>query len=119
MRIVKRTDIENLNHLIFKFAKKTILEVGSKAIMISTVGNGTDPSLSGPLRLGYNRYYETMVFPARFECDVWMGSMGSEISFDSKWEIDRVDENTDQEATEMHECVVTEIFKKMIDGWFE
>ena len=55
-----------------------------------------------------------MVFWAQKEGVYWEAKIGSEIPFKSKWAIDKLDQNTDREANEMHEKVVEEIKKKIL-----
>jgi hypothetical protein len=64
-----------------------------------------------------NWFYETMAFHALFDLDTyWEPDYDRQVDFESERAIDRVDDKTDAEANLMHESVVIEIERAMIDG---
>jgi hypothetical protein len=98
------------------FRRNTLLECGNKRIVVSTVGSYMPPSAKRPDTIGYQRYYETMAFPAYFEDPYWEADTSAgELSFDSPWSIDHIDGKSDSEANAMHEAVVEEFTAKMRD----
>jgi hypothetical protein len=78
--------------------------------MRPTVAGG---NIGKPETIGYNRYYETMAFPAVKEGVYWEAQTGSPQSFGSPWAIDHVDGEADLEANDMHEAIVKEFTKRL------
>lgn len=100
------------------FRRNTLLELGEIRIVISTVGamlKDLNPS-HGFETVGWNRHYETMVFPAHWaEGRYWDADvMRGEISFESNWSIDVID--ADDRANDMHEQVVSEFIERLNNG---
>jgi hypothetical protein len=88
-------------------------------IIVSTVGMYSSPLYPAVTEIGHNRYYETMVFKAILEGKYWDADVTKEVNFDSKWAVDHADDNSDNEANDMHENVVTEITTRMEQGEFQ
>jgi hypothetical protein len=103
------------------FSRNTLVEYGDERIVISTVGNYNPPKTGNkeldksPIRqqIGYERYYETMVFEAKKDGIYWEANVQKEIPFESKWAINKLETETDLEANEMHEDVVKEIIRSL------
>ena len=116
---VKRTERGWAGHFCCSsrclFRRNTLLEYKDKKIIVSTVGqmkldNGDIDTI------GYNRYYETMVFEANYlDTKYYDIDVTSQIiSFNNNWCINKID--ADNEANEMHENVVNEISQMLIDN---
>lgn len=104
------------------FRRNTLVEYGDKKMVVSTVGNYT-PQETGiksydmgerSRQIGYERYYETMVFEAKFDGTYWDADVTKKVEFDSNWELNELEHETDQKANDMHEAVVKEISNKII-----
>lgn len=104
------------------FRRNTLLEYGDRRIVVSTVGNyrphyhGFGTGRKGENEIGVNRFYETMAFEAKKEGVYWEADVTKEVSFKSKWAIDKLELETDKEADEMHEKVVKELSKNLVRG---
>jgi len=92
------------------FRRNTLVEYGEKRIVVSTVGN---MSSSGgdkfDKQIGANRYYETMVFWAKWEKPYWEADVNKQVDLESDWAIGELEFETDLKANKMHENVVKEI----------
>jgi len=93
------------------FRRNTLIEYGNKRIVVSTVGNYIFQRKAETI--GCERYYETMAFKAYYCSPYWEADVTNQLSFESNWNIDHINFKTDQEANEMHENVVKELFKKI------
>ena len=91
------------------FRRNTLIEVGNKKVVVSTVGNYRPPHSKEIEQIGLERYYETMAFEAKYEEPYWEADTQKEIEFVSSWSIDRIGHDTDKLANDMHETVVNEI----------
>lgn len=123
---VKRTEFEPPIPDLFRFRRKTLLEYGETRVVVSTVGDMKFPISESEVaeryyiepkflrQVGYNRYYETMVFRFDPYDDSHNVDVKNEISFESQWSIDRL--NADKEAIEMHERVIAEISERLVKG---
>jgi hypothetical protein len=117
---VKRTERGWAGHFICSykclFRRNTLLECGDVRLVVSTVG-GLRTAVSPPETIGYNRYYETMVFPACYEDPYWEADTArGEISFESNWAIDHIGRKSAGEANDMHEAVVDEMTARLEAG---
>ena len=113
-----RTERGWCGHLIVgnscKFRRNTLLDNGIKKIVVSTVGAYVSPLYPNEFtEIGHNRYYETMVFEATLQGKYWDADVCKEIKFDSKWQVSTLNNNSDNEANEMHEDVLKEIITIM------
>ena len=117
---IKRTERGWAGHFISvnrcRFRRNTLLELGRVRAVISTVGAMMAVDKSGVDMICRYRYYETMVFRARKVGCYWESNVNKEISFTSKWQIEKFTEKTDKEANDMHEAVVKEISGKIKKG---
>ena len=64
--------------------------------------------------LGYKRYFETMAFMAKEDDKYNDADVEREIQFDAKWCLPSPD--MELEADAMHEDVVMELSKRLVDG---
>lgn len=94
------------------FRRNTLLEYGDIKIIASTVGNLINTGGESE-RIGRKWYYETMAFYAKYDGKYLDADIGTHISFDSKWYLEKLDDNY---ANDMHENVVMELTKKLLNG---
>lgn len=111
MSKVKRTERGWASHFIgsrqCRFHRNTLLEYGDRKVIVSTIGNYVPRSEVETI--GYNRYYETMVFEAHKEGSYYEADVEKELPFSSDWAIPEIAEDTDLRADNMHEQVVKEL----------
>lgn len=116
---VKRTERGWGGHFIgassCNFRRNTLLEYGDEKIVISTVGQYFPIGAKEPDEIGYQRYYETMAWGAKWEKPYWETDISKNISFGSKWEIDNCNTRADLQANRMHEVVVAELTQALVD----
>lgn len=96
------------------FRRNTLIECGEKRIVVSTVGLMRDLQNCGFDTIGHLRFYETMAFEAKYEDPYWEADVSKQLSFNSEWEIDRVDRKSDKDANEMHDNVVREFVQELL-----
>lgn len=120
---IKRTERGWAGHFICgsscHFRRNTLLERGKTRLVVSTVGAMKDPRDHMKFdTIGCQRYYETMVFLAKWELDTYWDAdvYKGEMDFDSPWSIDHIDEKTDKEANDLHEKVVDEFTRRLSAG---
>jgi hypothetical protein len=117
--VVIRTERGWAGHFIAaescSFRRNTLLERGEQRVVVSTVGCYRGPS-DRIESIGFERYYETMVFRAKWDDPYWEADVSQRLSFDSRWAIDRVDWQSDADANAMHEGVVEEMSAKLAAG---
>lgn len=104
-----------------RFRRNTLLEYRMRKIVVSTVGslfhgNEVDEKMS---TVGPERWYETMVFEAEKDGPYWDIDVEKEIFLDSEWgvwadSIDKLPEDVDNVANDMHEKIVQEIEMKLL-----
>lgn len=123
MTNVKRTERGWSGHFICAdrclFRRNTLLEYKQEKVVVSTVGLMVDLHNFKERvfeTIGYNRYYETMVFFANLSDERYYDINISleEIQFNSKWSIDKLD--ADDEANDMHENVIIEVSEMLVNG---
>jgi len=118
MSRVKRTERGWAGHFCCArdchFTRNTLLEYKDTKIVVSTVGMYQSPITKKYETIGYQRHFETMAFYAEYDGKYWDADVGREVSFDSPWAIDKLED--DDKANDMHEMVVDEIICKMIEG---
>lgn len=98
-----------------KFRRNTLVEYGDVKIVVSTIGVWF---LMGKIeKVGCNRYYETMAFHS-CEKDTKYNDIDveREVILDCKTQIDRFDEDTDNEANEMHDNAVKWVCEQLKKG---
>ena len=117
---VKRTERGWGGHFICAdrclFRRNTLLEKDGVFVVVSTVGN---LYINGELKeIGHQRFCETMAFYSDESDDLYHDAdVSKEISFDSKWCIDRRGtQHSDNEVNDMHEAVVDELTGKLMRG---
>lgn len=99
------------------YHRNTLLEYGDKKVVVSTVGRWLIKDCDGKRKfetVGLDRYFETMAFIGReLEPRYIDADVTQKVRFDSNWCLDRPD--MENEADEMHEAVVAEITKDLIN----
>ena len=91
------------------FRRNTLLSLGDKKIVVSTVGRmvvGNEIE-----KIGLDRYYETMAFFAEKKSVYYDADVEKQIIIDSNWSINEI--YAEIEANNMHEAVVNEIVEKL------
>ena len=84
-------------------------------VVVSTVGRLRKDMFSDTYEdLGYKRYFETMAFMANEDDKYNDADVEREIQFDAKWSLPSPD--MELEADAMHEDVVMELSKRLVDG---
>lgn len=120
MSEVKRTERGWAGHLCFasacRFRRNTLLEYGDKKWIVSTVGAyvNSDGKFDA---IGYNRFFETMVFEAEERNGYLDADVSREIPFESDWgifgetwkEVVAKYPQVDNVDNDMHEKVVEEL----------
>lgn len=92
------------------FRRNTLLQQGDIRIIVSTVGALFDNDKIEPI--GLDRYFETMVFKARYvQNKYWDVDVRHQLGFSSPWRISEPDK--DDEANNMHERVVDEFIERL------
>ena len=116
---VKRTERGWAGHFYCSYRceyhRNTLLEYNGVKVVVSTVGR----LRKHPIRkiygeVGHNRYFETMAFIAKEDDKYNDADVEREISFDAKWSLPSP--YMELEAEAMHEDVVTELSKRLVDG---
>lgn len=99
-----------------RFKRNTLIEYGDKHWIVSTVGAMVIDSGDGKLKaekIGFDRYYETMAWAAKFDDIYWDVDLDTPIHFDSNWVLNECEFGSDKLANDMHETVVKELSKKI------
>ena len=98
-----------------EYHRNTLLEYNGMKVVVSTVGRLRKDMISGTYEdLGYKRYFETMAFMAKEDDKYNDADVEREIQFDAKWSLPSPD--MELEADAMHEDVVMELSKRLVDG---
>ena len=116
---VKRTERGWAGHFCCSYRceyhRNTLLEYNGMKVVVSTVGRLRKDMVSGTYEdLGYKRHFETMAFMAKEDDKYNDADVERELSFDAKWSLPYPD--MELEADAMHEDVVTELSKRLVDG---
>lgn len=124
METVKRTERGWAGHFVCaskcRFRRNTLLEYKDIKIVVSTVGamynvDGINSS-DFPQEIGWNRYYETLAFHAKFDGVYWDADFEREVNFDLPRYLYNCRCRTDLGANNMHEAVVDDITDKLLKG---
>ena len=101
------------------FRRNTLLQCGKIFVVVSTVGVLPFPDRDGFDTIGLDRYYETMAFHSRKDDARYHDiDVARKVDFDSPWALEDkpTEENSDNNANDMHEAVVKEITEKLLAG---
>ena len=116
---VKRTERGWAGHFCCSYRceyhRNTLLEYNGVKVVVSTIGRLRKDMISRLYEeLEYKRYFETMAFMADEDDRYNDADVERELSFDAKWSLPSPD--MELEADAMHEDVVTELSKRLVDG---
>lgn len=96
------------------FRRNTLIEYADLKWVVSTVGRQRPLDNSDEwVKIGRNRYYETMAFKAKQNGIYWDADTSNPIDFDSAWAIHDCAEDSEFRANEMHDKVVAELSEKI------
>ena len=101
------------------FHLNTLIEYGTKKIVVSTVGLMLDPMNKDENKIKYgeigiNRYFETMAFEAEKRGEFWDANVQKKINFDSPCNYKKVKDEI--KANNGHIKIVKEIVDKLKKG---
>lgn len=115
---VKRTERGWAGHFCCSYRceyhRNTLLEYNGMKVVVSTVGRLYHIKSHDYEELGHGRYFETMAFMADENDKYNDADVDRQVSFDSNWCLPSPD--LELEADAMHEDVVKELSKRLIDG---
>ena len=116
---VKRTERGWAGHFCCSYRceyhRNTLLEYNGMKVVVSTVGRlRKHPIKKIYKEVGHGRYFETRAFMADEDDKYNDADVDREIQFDAKWCLPSPD--MELEADAMHEDVVTELSKRLVDG---
>lgn len=93
------------------FVRNTAIIGENEQYIVSTVGNKRHDGQV--MKIGADRYYETLVFKAYYDDPYWEADIGSQVRFESDWSISDMNRESDYFADRMHNNVVNEIKNKV------
>lgn len=102
------------------FHRNTLIQVGRKRVIVSTVGNQRNREDEGKIEtIGCQRYYETKAFEARKEGPYWEANVGKGIDFRGRWSIcaenvEQLPDNVDNVADRIHDAVVYKMIRRLV-----
>ena len=112
---VKRTERGWAGHCclsnLCEYHRNTLLECNGAKVVVSTIGRLRDVTSGTFAELGYGSFFETMAFMSKENGDA---DVTRELLFESKRHLPSPD--MELEADAMHEDVVTELSKRLVDG---
>lgn len=91
------------------FRRNTLISTIQGKFVVSTIGNWRPLQNEPPQLVRIHSYYETLVFKAKNDGSYIEADVTQQVSINSKWHIDEMTDNVDNEANDMHENVVKEI----------
>ena len=124
MSAVKRTEQGWAGHFICSrnclFRRNTLIEYKDRKWIISTVGAMIDKN-GMPTTIGYNRWYETMVFEAELQDGYWEADVSKEIYPKGEWgmwassfaELMSKYRTPDITANNIHETIVEQMIERI------
>ena len=116
---VKRTERGWAGHFCLSYKceyhRNTLLEYNGVKVVISTVGRLRKDWINNTYEeVGHRRYFETMAFIAKENDKYNDADVTMQLSFDAKWCLPSP--YMELEADTMHEDVVMELSKRLVDG---
>lgn len=93
------------------FTRNTLIECGTKRVVVSTVGAYLDGQIK---KIGAKHYYETLVFEAKWEEPYWEANTLKPISVKADTVIEILERSSSKLANCMHEEVVKEMCNAII-----
>jgi hypothetical protein len=97
------------------FRRNTLVQFGKKRIVVSTVGCMRNELSNAPVEIGWQRFYETMVFQAKYESPYWDTNCSKEMHWPESpdWRIDHCEKGSDLQANNMHEAWVAFVAERI------
>lgn len=116
---VKRTERGWAGHFCLssrcEYRRNTLLEYNGVKVVVSTVGRLRKDLINNTYyEVGHRRYFETMAFIAKENDKYNDADVTRKVSFDANWCLPSPD--MELEADTMHEDVVMELSKRLVDG---
>ena len=116
---VKRTERGWAGHFCLSYKceyhRNTLLEYNGVKVVVSTVGRLRKDWINNTYEeVGYGRHFETMAFIAKENDKYNDADVTRQVSFDAKWCLPSP--SMELEADTMHEDVVMELSKRLVDG---
>ena len=116
---VKRTERGWAGHFCLSYRceyhRNTLLEYNGVKVVVSTVGRLRKDMINNTYEeVGHRRYFETMAFIAKENDKYNDADVTMQVSFDAKWCLPSP--YMELEADTMHEDVVMELSKRLVDG---
>lgn len=116
---VKRTERGWAGHFCLssrcEYRRNTLLEYNGVKVVVSTVGRLRKDLINNTYyEVGHRRYFETMAFIAKENDKYNDADVTRQVSFDANWCLPSPD--MELEADTMHEDVVMELSKRLVDG---
>lgn len=116
---VKRTERGWAGHFCLsnrcEYHRNTLLEYNGVKVVVSTVGRLRKDLINNTYEeVGHLRYFETMAFIAKENDKYNDADVTRQVSFDANWRLPSPD--MELEADTMHEDVVMELSKRLVDG---
>lgn len=116
---VKRTERGWAGHFCLSYRceyhRNTLLEYNGVKVVVSTVGRLCIDLINNTYEeVGHRRYFETMAFIAKENDKYNDADVTRQVSFDAKWCLPSP--YMELEADTMHEDVVMELSKRLVDG---
>lgn len=98
-----------------RFRRNTLIEYKDVKIVVSTIGAMFTQGKIDTLRCG--RHYETMAFHSDLNDTKYHDiDVKKKVDLKCKWTIDRFDEDTDNEANDMHDNAVKWVCEQLKKG---
>ncbi len=103
------------------FHRNTLVEHNGYKIIVSTVGAMWDIHSVNKIKyemIGCDRYYETMIFHAKWEAPYWDVDISRTLYFDNspQQSVDTIEQESDDAANTMHEENVQFIVDKLYNN---
>ena len=116
---VKRTERGWAGHFCCSYRceyhRNTLLEYNGMKVVVSTVGRlRKGRTRIKYMEVGHGRYFETRAFIANENDKYNNADVTKEVVFNAKWDLPSPDMVLEADA--MHEDVVTELSKRLVDG---
>lgn len=97
------------------FHRNTLIEYKNKKWIVSTVGRQWSDIEDKFITIGLGRYYETFAYiAAETHCGYIDCDFSKQIWFESKWAVENCDASSELEANNMHDAVVKELSKRIM-----
>lgn len=116
---VKRTERGWAGHFCLSYKceyhRNTLLEYNGVKVVVSTIGRLRKDWINNTYEeVGHRRYFETMAFIAKENDKYNDADVTRQVSFDANWRLPSP--YMELEADTMHEDVVMELSKRLVDG---